>query len=120
MIPRESSNEVRADRDVLRGGLQRTAILSNEKYRGVRLEATGTSLKIIAHNPQHEEAVEELEAELNFDQLAIGFNVTYLLDALTAIESERVLLELKDANSSCLITADPGSSDRHVVMPLKL
>ena len=61
-----------------------------------------------------------IEAELNFDQLAIGFNVTYLLDALTAIESERVLLELKDANSSCLISAEPSGNDRHVVMPLKL
>ena len=100
--------------------MQRAAILSNEKYRGVRLEAAGTSLKIIAHNPQHEEAVEEVEAGLNFDQIAIGFNVTYLLDALTAIEADNVLMELKDANSSCLITSDPRGQDRHVVMPLKL
>ena len=63
---------------------------------------------------------EELEAELNFDQIAIGFNVTYLLDALTAIEAENVLMELKDANSSCLISAERGGADRHVVMPLKL
>ena len=86
----------------------------------MRLEASGNSLKIIAHNPQHEEAIEELEADLNFDQIAIGFNVTYLLDALMAIESDRVLMELKDANSSCLISAESGGSDRHVVMPLKL
>jgi DNA polymerase-3 subunit beta len=77
-------------------------------------------VKIIAHNPQHEEAVEELEAELNFDQIAIGFNVTYLLDALTAIDAETVVMELRDANSSCLISAQTGGHDRHVVMPLKL
>ena len=100
--------------------MQRAAILSNEKYRGVRLEAAGNSVKIIAHNPQHEEAIEEVEAELNFDQIAIGFNVTYLLDALSAIEAENVVMELRDANSSCLITADPAANDRHVVMPLKL
>ena len=64
--------------------------------------------------------VEELEAELNFDQLAIGFNVTYLLDALKAVDAETIRIELKDANSSCLISAESGGNDRHVVMPLKL
>ena len=74
----------------------------------------------MAHNPQHEEAVEELEAELNFDQIAIGFNVTYLLDALSAIDGEAVIMALKDANSSCLISSEKTGTDRHVVMPLKL
>ena len=120
VIPKGTDRHIKLDRQSFIHALQRAAILSNEKYRGVRLEATGNSLKIIAHNPQHEEAVEEVEAALNFDQIAIGFNVTYLLDALTAIEADNVVMELKDANSSCLITADPGSSDRHVVMPLKL
>jgi len=100
--------------------LQRAAILSNEKYRGVRLEAGGDSLRIVAHNPQHEEAVEEIEAELNFESLAVGFNVTYLLDALTALESEQVSLELRDPNSSCLVSSPESELNRHVVMPLKL
>lgn len=120
VIPVGADKQILVDREVFTDALQRAAILSNEKYKGVRLEAAGNSVKIIAHNPQHEEAVEELEADLNFDQLAIGFNVTYLLDALTAIESEQVLMELKDANSSCLISSASGGSDRHVVMPLKL
>ena len=60
------------------------------------------------------------EADMNFDKLAIGFNVTYLLDALTALDSETVTMELKDANSSCLISIPGGGSERHVVMPLKL
>ncbi len=100
--------------------LQRAAILSNEKYKGVRLEAEGSTIKIIAHNPQHEEAVEEIEAEFNFDRLAVGFNVTYLLDALMAIDTEQVSMELKDANSSCLVSAPDSDVNRHVVMPLKL
>ena len=65
-------------------------------------------------------SVEELEAELNFETMAIGFNVTYLLDALMAIDAGTVVMELKDPNSSCLISADGGGDDRHVVMPLKL
>jgi DNA polymerase-3 subunit beta len=120
VIPKGTDRHVKLDRHAFMQALQRASILSNEKYKGVRLEAAGNSVRIIAHNPQHEEAIEELEAELNFDQIAIGFNVTYLLDALTAIEADRVLMELKDPNSSCLITSDPAGQDRHVVMPLKL
>jgi len=120
VIPKGTDRHIRINRDAFTRALQRASILSNEKYKGVRLEASDGSVKIIAHNPQHEEAVEELEADLNFDQLAIGFNVTYLLDALTAIDAETVLMELKDSNSSCLISGESGGSDRHVVMPLKL
>jgi len=120
VIPVGTDRKIEVDRSGFTLALQRAAILSNEKYKGVRLEANGSSLKIIAHNPQHEEAEEVLEAELNFDQLAIGFNVVYLLDALNAIEAEQVSLEMRDANSSCLITAAGGGDDRHVVMPLKL
>jgi len=120
VIPVGTERKIEVDRQDFIQALQRAAILSNEKYKGVRLEAGGQMMKIIAHNPQHEEAVEELEVKLNFDQLAIGFNVTYLLDALSAIESETVTMEMRDANSSCLITAAGNGDDRHVVMPLKL
>ena len=69
---------------------------------------------------QVRDAVEEIEAEFNFDRLAVGFNVTYLLDALMAIDTEQVSMELKDANSSCLVSAPDSNVNRHVVMPLKL
>ena len=120
VIPVGTDRHINVDRNSFTHALQRAAILSNEKYRGVRLEAAGNVIKIIAHNPQHEEAVEELEAEMNFDQLAIGFNVTYLLEALNAMDSEVVVLEMKDANSSCLISMPENATERHVVMPLKL
>lgn len=120
VIPVGADKQMLLDTETFTRALQRAAILSNEKYRGVRLEANGSSLKIVAHNPQHEEAVEEIEAQLNFDQLAVGFNVTYLLDALVAIETKQVSLELKDANSSCLVSAPDSDLNRHVVMPLKL
>ncbi|MEJ8568712.1 DNA polymerase III subunit beta [Elongatibacter sediminis] len=120
VVPVGTERNMTVDRGDLIHALQRASILSNEKYKGVRLEAGGDVIKIIAHNPQHEEAEEVLEAELDFEQMAVGFNVTYLLDALNALESERVALDMRDANSSCLITALGESLDRHVVMPLKL
>ncbi len=120
VIPVGTDRKINIERNGFMRALQRAAILSNEKYRGVRLEASGNSLKIVAHNPQHEEAVEEVEADLNFDQLAVGFNVTYLLEALTALDADDVIMELRDANSSCLVSAREGGLDRHVVMPLKL
>ncbi len=120
VIPVGADKQMLVDKATFIQALQRVAILSNEKYKGVRLEAAGSTIKIIAHNPQHEEAVEEIEAEFNFDRLAVGFNVTYLLDALMAIDTEQVSLELKDANSSCLVSAPDSDVNRHVVMPLKL
>jgi DNA polymerase-3 subunit beta len=120
VIPKGTDRHIKIHRADFILALQRAAILSNEKYKGVRLEASGDTVKIVAHNPQHEEAVEDLEAELNFDQVAIGFNVTYLLDALSAIEGDTVVMALKDANSSCLISSEEGGRDKHVVMPLKL
>jgi len=120
VIPVGADKQMLVDRSTLTHALQRVAILSNEKYKGVRLEAESGMIKIVAHNPLHEEAVEEIEAELNFDRLAVGFNVTYLLDALMAVETEQVSLELKDANSSCLVSAPDSDINRHVVMPLKL
>ncbi len=120
VIPVGADKQILVDRELFANALHRAAILSNEKYKGVRLDANGNMLKIIAHNPQHEEAVEEIEVELNFDALAVGFNVTYLQDALSALETEQVSLELKDPNSSCLVSAPDSDLYRHVVMPLKL
>ena len=120
VIPVGTERKIVVERADFTLALQRASILSNEKYKGVRLEAEGVAMKIVAHNPLHEEAEEVLEAELNFDKLAVGFNVTYLLDALNALECDRVALEMRDANSSCLVSAPGGGLDRHVVMPLKL
>ena len=103
-----------------RAALQRAAILSNEKYRGVKLEISPGQLRIVAHNPEQEEAVEEIEAQTTVDGLSIGFNVTYLLDALSALREEQVSLNLRDANSSALVREAGHSRSRHVVMPLRL
>jgi DNA polymerase-3 subunit beta len=120
VIPIGADREVRIDREVLRAALQRAAILSNEKYRGVRLEVSPGQLKINAHNPEQEEAQEEVEADTSVDDLAVGFNVNYLLDALGALRDENVVIALRDANSSALVREAGNERSRHVVMPLRL
>lgn len=120
VIPIGADREVQVDRELLRAALQRAAILSNEKYRGVRIEVSSGQLKISAHNPEQEEAQEEIEAQTRVDDLAVGFNVNYLLDALTALREETVLLLLRDANSSALVREASSEKCRHVVMPLRL
>ena len=120
VVPIGADQQVTVDREVLRASLQRAAILSNEKYRGVRIEVSPGQLKISAHNPEQEEAQEEIEAETRVDGLAVGFNVNYLLDALTALKEEQVILAMRDANSSALVREASNERCRHVVMPLRL
>jgi DNA polymerase-3 subunit beta len=121
VIPANPSKSVEADRDVLRSALQRTAILSNEKYRGIRLMLKKDLLTLQAHNPEQEEAEDQIEvAFAGPDELEVGFNVNYLLDALAAIDSEKVEIGLTDANSSCLIRSPGNTAARYVVMPMRL
>ena len=120
VVPSEPKNLLKADRNLFRQALQRTAILSNEKYRGVRLELSPNSVVLQANNPEQEEAVETLEVEYSGDTMEIGFNVNYLLDALAAVDGEQVEFGVTDANSSCLIR-EPGSDrTKFVVMPMRL
>jgi DNA polymerase-3 subunit beta len=111
---------VSANRSLLREALQRTAILSNEKYRGVRLELGANTVVLQANNPEQEEAVETLEVEYAGDAMEIGFNVNYLLDALAAVETDQVELGVTDANSSCLIREPGVERTKFVVMPMRL
>lgn len=120
VIPRDGDKRIKVDRHLLRQALARTAILSNEKYRGIRLQLDTGRLAIQAHNPEQESAEEELEVAYEGDGMEVGFNVNYLLDPLAALEGEAVELVLKDANSSCLIQAPGDASSRHVVMPMRL
>lgn len=120
VIPKSPTSALKADRDALREALQRTAILSNEKYRGVRLELSSNSVTMQANNPEQEEAIETLEVEYSGSAMEIGFNVNYLLDALGAIESSQVEIGLTDSNSSCLIVAPGDTHTKYVVMPMRL
>jgi DNA polymerase-3 subunit beta len=120
VIPASPPKKIMADRDILRAALQRAAILSNEKYRGIRLAVKTGVLTLQSHNPEQEEAEEELEIAYSGEELEIGFNVNYLLDALAAIDVGQVELGLTDANSSCLVSASSTPQAKYVVMPMRL
>jgi DNA polymerase-3 subunit beta len=120
VIPKNADKQLLVNRDLLRQALTRTSILSNEKYRGIRLDVSENNIKIQAHNPEQEEAVEEIDAIYSEENLVVGFNVTYILDVLNVLDSDEVTVSLSDANSSALIN-QPGASDcRYVVMPMRL
>lgn len=120
VVPKGGDKQVLADRDLFRQALSRTSILSNEKYRGIRLNLEKNNVRIQAHNPEQEEADEEFEVNYEGPSLEIGFNVTYLLDVLSTVPSEQVELTLSDSNSSCLVRQPGSDSCRYVVMPMRL
>jgi DNA polymerase III subunit beta len=120
VLPRNSDKKVLADREVLKQALSRTAILSNEKYRGINFFFKPGALQMQAHNPEQEEAEEEIEIDYDGDELSIGFNVGYMLDVLGVIRGERVQLELGNANTSCLVHEEDSEASRYVIMPMRL
>jgi len=120
VIPQGHTKHFVLDRGELLSALQRAAILSNEKFRGVRLVLADGELKIICTNSEQEEAEEQLEVDYRGDALDIGFNITYLLDVLQNTGSDKVALAFGDANSSALVTM-PGRDDyKYVVMPMRI
>ena len=120
VIPIGADKEIRINRDLFRNALQRAAILSNEKFKGVKLDINLTVLNIVAHNPEQEEAQEEIEIESAIDGISIGFNVNYLLEALSALREDTIIIMLRDGNSSALVREASHERSRHVVMPLRL
>jgi DNA polymerase III subunit beta len=124
VIPKNSHHEMLAEREPLRQVLSRTAILSNEKYRGVRLIIDNDLLQVFANNPEQEEAEESLLVKYDATEtgaLEIGFNVSYLLDVLSVITSTNVKVSFADANSSILIEEVAEQTDSiYVVMPMRL
>lgn len=120
VIPAQPEQEMTAHRETIRQALSRTAILSNEKFGGVRLTLGEHTLKLQAQNVEREEAEDEIEVSYEGQPLEIGFNVTYLLDALGAMDGEEFLLALSGADSSGLLQAVGDESSRYVVMPMRL
>ena len=120
VIPKASDTPLLAKRDALKQSLTRASILSNEKYRGVRIILKKDSLKALAHNPEQEEAEEELEVQYSGGEMEIGFNVTYLLDAINAIKTENVVMTTTSPDSSCLLLPEGKSNYKYVVMPMRL
>jgi DNA polymerase-3 subunit beta len=120
VIPTAHGNTFSANRVEILTAMQRASILSNEKYRGIRMVLSENNLKLISTNTEQEEAEEELEISYNQEALDIGFNVTYLIDVLNNTQQENINFSFADANSSCLITVPEDSDYKYVVMPMRI
>ncbi|MWJ29188.1 DNA polymerase III subunit beta [Halomonas sp. ZH2S] len=120
VVPRGGDKVLIAERAQLRQVLSRTAILSNEKYRGVRLHLEEGNLKVMANNPEQEEAEENVSVEYSGPAMEMGFNVGYLVDVLATLNEDRVQMTLADPNSSALLEEPGGGDALYVVMPMRL
>ena len=120
VLPRNADRILEADTEVLRRALMRAAILSNEKFRGVRLTLEQDVLKITANNPEQEEAEEIIDVHYQSLAMEVGFNVSYVLDVLNTLKCERVRFSLVDASSSCLIEDCDNNTAEYVIMPMRL
>ena len=120
VIPKNHKNTVTLGRTSLLACLQRTAILTSEKFKGVRLNLDPGTLRVASSNAEQEEAVDELEIDYGGDSIEIGFNVNYLIDVLSNMDQDMVKLDLADSNSSALITIPDNATFKYVVMPMRI
>ncbi len=120
VIPKNHKNIISLGRVALLASLQRTAILTSDKFKGVRLNIDPGTLRVASNNAEQEEAVDELDIDYGGDSIEIGFNVTYLIDALTNMTQEMVRIELSDSNSSALLTIPDNATFKYVVMPMRI
>jgi DNA polymerase-3 subunit beta len=120
VIPKNHKNTVTLGRVTLLNTLQRTAILTSDKFKGVRINLDTGLLRVAASNAEQEEAVDELEIDYNGDSIEIGFNVTYLIDVLTNMSQDMVRMDLADSNSSVLVTMAENPNFKYVVMPMRI
>jgi DNA polymerase-3 subunit beta len=120
VIPKGHQNSVTLGRAPLLASLQRTAILTSDKFKGVRLSFEASALRIATSNAEQEEAVDELDIDYSGEPVEVGFNVTYLIDALGNMGAEMVRIDLQDASSSALITIPEDPDFKYVVMPMRI
>lgn len=120
VLPRGGNNIIEGDKDTLKQAFSRVAILSNEKFRGVRMLISQDEMKISANNPEQEEAEEAVAVNYQGVELEVGFNVSYLLDVLNTLSGERVRITLIDASSSALVEDAADDGALYVVMPMRL
>jgi DNA polymerase III subunit beta len=120
VIPKNHKNIITMGRTALLATLQRTAILTSEKFKGVRLNIEPGTLRVASNNAEQEEAVDEIDIDYAGDAIEIGFNVTYLIDALSNMSQDMVRVELADSNSSALLTIPDNAGFKYVVMPMRI
>lgn len=120
VIPTGYTRTFLIPREALLQSLQRVAILTSEKFKGVRCILADDVVKISSTNADQEDAQDEIQIEYAHDALDIGFNVSYLLDVLNNLKTENIQVSLGDANSSALFTVPGNESFKYVVMPMRI
>lgn len=120
VIPANPGRSMVVNRENLHQVFNRIAVLSNEKFRGMRLQLEANLLRASVHNPEQEEAEEEIEVSYTGDEFEIGFNIGYFMDALSAIRSDDVKVSFTDSNHSCLVQGMNDEQSRYVIMPMRL
>jgi DNA polymerase-3 subunit beta len=120
VIPRNHHNSVTLGRQALLASLQRTAILTSDKFKGVRLSVEPGTLRVVSNNAEQEEACDELDIDYDGDAIEIGFNVIYLIEALTNMSQEMIRIDLADGASSALVTIPDNAQFKYVVMPMRI
>lgn len=120
VMPQSTNKTLEAGCEELRQAFSRAAILSNEKFRGVRVNLYGNEMRITANNPEQEEAEELLDVNFQGEDLEIGFNVSYVLDVLGTLRCDKVRISMSDANASALVENAEDDSAMYVVMPIRL
>lgn len=120
VLPSGDNYELTADKEQLRHALARAAILSNEKYRGITFKVSENTVQLKAHNPEQDEAEEEIEVQYNGPAINVGFNVGYLIDVLSVLAGDEVCISLIDGNSSSLITSKLNNASKYVIMPMRI
>ena len=120
VIPEISEHVVLAQREPLRQGLSRASILSSDKHRGVKITLEQDKLRALVHNPEQEQAEDEIDVEYAGESQEVGFNVTYLLDAVSIIQTDKVRLSVSSPKSGCLVLPEEGGGCKYIVMPLLL
>jgi|TARA_R110002096_G_scaffold196966_3_gene380050 DNA polymerase III subunit beta len=120
VVPEESKHSFNIDKQGFKAALLRVSILSNEKYKGIRLDLSNQGMVINANNPEQDEAEEEVLIDYSGEEMSMGFNSSYLMDALNVIESDKVKVSFTDTNSSCLLENPEDGSSRFVIMPMRI
>ncbi len=120
VIPKDPDKQLVVSRETLLQAFNRISVLSNEKFRGMRLQLENNLIRASVNNPEQEEAEEEIEVQYDSDGFEIGFNIGYFMDALSVIKTDEVSVELKDSNHSCLVKGLNDDSSKYVIMPMRL
>ena len=121
VFPESLPHKLSVDKEELKSALQRMSILSNEQFKGVKLSLSKTEIMITTNNPSQEEGEDSVSCQYTGDDLEIGFNLTYLLEAIDVIASEKVAFQLNNADSGCLISSDSNDpQNKYIIMPMRV